>query len=121
MAQGMYQIKYTNTPRAISEEYALISLYQGLLCGMDRYGIRFDGKYSVDEDSGTISFFVDAVVPQGVALITGKVGIKHFSFESSFPIQLSKETTGAPLSFDVLGDKIYATAHLLKEFNKRNY
>lgn len=65
---GFYKVTYGG---ATGEGFGLLAFLNGIVVGLDEAGVRYDGAYGEDSETGALQLHVTVTVPSGVALVVG--------------------------------------------------
>ena len=113
MKEGFYRIEYWYKNRQCMG-FGIMVLDTDILTGVDIVGIKFDGTYGHNAESGEVEASVEAVTPKGGAILVTGDKVEKFNFKIRFP----KKTPGTPFTININGKLIQANISFLRDFSR---
>jgi hypothetical protein len=91
---GFYKVTYGG---ATGQGFGLLAFLNGIVVGLDEAGVRYDGGYGEDSNTGALQLHVNVTVPAGVALVLGtppRTDEWSFGVDAALPAAFA---SGAPI------------------------
>ena len=112
--EGIYGIQFAGRS---DWGYGTLVLENGLICGVDVAGLKYDGTYEYNKTSEMIESEIKISVPPGAEIVTG-MPAQPYEWAFTVNVAFPRETDQTTISVDVPGGQVNVDIRYMRELTE---